>query len=92
MKILIKQESGKEPRFEINGVSFQFNYDDIKKYIDLILSTDGKIEFVNNDETNQYQKLLNEIYNGVNSDDFKLAVENAKKSKEDLLFAEEKHE
>ena len=92
MKILIKQESGKEPQFEINGDSFQFNYDDIKKYIDLILSTGEKIEFENNDETDQYQKLLSEIYNGVNSDDFKVAVKNAKKSKEDLLSAEEKHE
>lgn len=80
---IFKNEEGKVV-FKVKEEIYQLDYDSFEKLIDIVLSEDGDYEVDSDVEFEEYKKLLDGIIKGVNTEDFKNAVNAAEKSQNEL--------
>ncbi len=92
INVNIEKDQDENISFNINDDKYKFNYEGFEKLIDLVIKTEDKISVADPvEDLKEYKKLLEEIIEGVQQEDFKTAVEEAKKNTLDLEELEKQY-
>lgn len=92
INVNIEKDQDENISFNINDDKYKFNYEGFEKLIDLVIKTEDKISVADSvEDLKEYKKLLEEIIEGVQQEDFKTAVEEAKKNTLDLEELEKQY-
>lgn len=84
MKIEIKKNEQNVPLLLYEDKTFEFNYDSLMSFIDVVFKNDEDLEFTVEEGMEEYQKLLLEIASDCRTEDFRKAVNALEEAKERL--------
>lgn len=84
MKIEIKKNEQNVPLLLYEDKTFEFNYDSLMSFIDVVFKNDENLEFTVEEGMEEYQKLLLEIASDCRTEDFRKAVNALEEVKERL--------
>ena len=84
MKIDIKKNEQNVPLLIYENKTFEFNYDSLMSFIDVVSKSDEELDFTVEEGMEEYQKLLLEIASDCRTDDFRKAVKALEEAKRQL--------
>lgn len=84
MEIKIYKNEKDKICFKLNDVEYEFKYESFDILIDTFYNNDVEIKYQADEDLDEYKKLIEGIINGARTDDYRAAVIEAKKSKEEL--------
>ena len=90
MKIEIKKNEQNVPVLFCDDKSFEFNYQNLMSFIDIVSKNDEELSFDVEEGMEEYQKLLIEIATSCRTDDFRQAVKSLEDAKKQLELEDKK--
>ena len=89
MNIKIAKSDEEKIIFEFENIIYEFSYDSFSVLINSVYDNDEEIIYDTEDGLEEYEKLLSEIIKKCREEDYRNAVNAAKKAKADMCKSEE---